>query len=329
MTFKLNNVHKAVNWNVEDDDFTQAFWDQNVKQFWLPEEISVSKDVKVWSELSPEERNLYKKVLGGLTLLDTKQANNGIPSMMSLTDNLQRKAVLSFMGTMEEIHAKSYSSIFTTLLTVPEIDEIFEWIESEPTLQKKAEIVLAQYENTDDRYGLYMSMATSVFLESFLFYSGFFYPLFLAGQGKMMASGEIISLILRDESLHGKYIGLLAQEIFKDFSKEEQKERFLKRLNNKEKNWKFSASDVEERQHWDDYMDAYAKMLTKTSTDYAPWFVIPADHKWFMRYAVGEIISQHLDKLKMYYPQLTKEETENLKVYRKLLEEEDKAEKKD
>lgn len=76
-------------------------------------------------------------MLGGLTLLDTKQANNGIPSMMSLTDNLQRKAVLSFMGTMEEIHAKSYSSIFTTLLTGPEIDEIFEWIESEPTLQKR------------------------------------------------------------------------------------------------------------------------------------------------------------------------------------------------
>ena len=155
MTFKLNNIHKAVNWNVEDDDFTQVFWDQNVKQFWLPEEISISKDVKVWSELLPEERNLYKKILGGLTLLDTKQANNGIPSMMSLTDNLQRKAVLSFMGTMEEIHAKSYSSIFTTLLSVPEIDEIFEWIESEPTLQKKADIVLAQYENTDDKYGLY------------------------------------------------------------------------------------------------------------------------------------------------------------------------------
>ena len=118
-------------------------------------------------------------------------------------------------------------------------------------------------------------------------------------------------------------------KFFLNVSKEEQKERFLKRLNNKEKNWKFSASDVEERQHWDDYMDAYSKMLTKTSTDYAPWFVIPADHKWFMRYAVGEIISQHLDKLKMYYPQLTKEETENLQVYRKLLEEEDKAEKKD
>ena len=220
MTFR----HKAVNWNVEDDNFTQAFWEQNVKQFWLPEEISVSKDVKVWSQLSESEKNLYKKVLGGLTLLDTKQANNGIPSMMSLTDNLQRKAVLSFMGTMEEIHAKSYSSIFTTLLSIPEINEIFEWIETEPTLQKKAELVLAQYENTKDKEGLYMSMATSVFLESFLFYSGFFYPLFLAGQGKMTASGEIISLILRDESLHGKYIGLLAQEIFASFSEDKKLE---------------------------------------------------------------------------------------------------------
>ena len=225
MTFR----HKAVNWNKEDDNFTQAFWEQNVKQFWLPEEISVSKDLKVWNQLGEAEKNLYKKVLGGLTLLDTKQANNGIPSMMSLTDNLQRKAVLSFMGTMEEIHAKSYSSIFTTLLSIPEIDEIFNWIETEPTLQRKAELVLAQYENTNDNEGLYLSMATSVFLESFLFYSGFYYPLYLAGQGKMTASGEIISLILRDESLHGKYIGLLAQEIFATFSDDKKIE-----LKNKE-----------------------------------------------------------------------------------------------
>ena len=224
MTFSLNKIHKAVNWNKEDDNFTQAFWDQNVKQFWLPEEISVSKDLKVWNELSDNERELYKKVLAGLTLLDTKQGNNGIPSMMSLTDNLQRKAVLSFMGTMEEIHAKSYSSIFTTLLSNREIDELFDWIESEPTLQRKAELILKQYENTTDEKSLYLSMVTSVFLESFLFYSGFFYPLFLAGQGKMVSSGEIISLILRDESLHGKYIGLLAQEKFENFNEEEKKE---------------------------------------------------------------------------------------------------------
>lgn len=222
MTFSLKKIHKAINWNKEDDNFTQAFWDQNVKQFWLPEEISISKDLKVWNELSDSERELYKKVLAGLTLLDTKQGNNGIPSMMSLTENLQRKAVLSFMGTMEEIHAKSYSSIFTTLLSNREIDELFDWIESERTLQRKAELILEQYENTTDKKSLYLSMVTSVFLESFLFYSGFFYPLFLAGQGKMVASGEIISLILRDESLHGKYIGLLAQEMRNEFTEEEK-----------------------------------------------------------------------------------------------------------
>lgn len=228
MTFNLNKVHKAVNWNKEDDGFTQAFWDQNVKQFWLPEEISVSKDLKTWNDLKESEKELYKKVLAGLTLLDTKQGNNGVPSMMSLTDNLQRKAVLSFMGTMEEIHAKSYSSIFMTLLTTTQIDELFDWIESEPTLQRKADLILAQYENTTDQISLYLSMVTSVFLESFLFYSGFFYPLYLAGQGKMVASGEIISLILRDESLHGKYIGLLAQEIYDTFNEDEKFELKVK-----------------------------------------------------------------------------------------------------
>src|SRR3712207_5371794 len=236
MTFNSKKIHKAVNWNVEDDGFTQAFWDQNVKQFWLPEEISISKDLKSWNGLKDSERELYKKVLAGLTLLDTKQGNNGVPSMMSLTDDLQRKAVLSFMGTMEEIHAKSYSSIFMTLLTTPQIDELFNWIETEPTLQKKADLILQQYENTSDQKSLYLSMVTSVFLESFLFYSGFFYPLYLAGQGKMIASGEIISLILRDESLHGKYIGLLAQEKFKEFSYDDRNElkdavyRLLKEL---------------------------------------------------------------------------------------------------
>ncbi|GAA0091124.1 class 1b ribonucleoside-diphosphate reductase subunit beta [Paraclostridium bifermentans] len=224
MTFNAKAIHKAVNWNIEDDGFTQAFWDQNVKQFWLPEEISVSKDLKTWADLSESEKELYKKVLAGLTLLDTKQGNNGVPSMMSLTDNLQRKAVLSFMGTMEEIHAKSYSSIFMTLLTTPQIEDLFNWIETEPTLQKKADLILAQYENTNDQRSLYLSMVTSVFLESFLFYSGFFYPLYLAGQGKMVASGEIISLILRDESLHGKYIGLLAQEIYDSFNDEDKLE---------------------------------------------------------------------------------------------------------
>ena len=219
MTFK----HKAVNWNEKSDGFTQAFWEQNVKQFWLPEEISVSKDLKSWNnDLTKEEKTLYKKVFGGLTLLDTKQANDGVPSMMSLTEDMQRKALLSFMGTMEEIHAKSYSSIFMTLLSTKEIDDLFDWIEDNEFLQRKAELVLSRYKSTYSKPELYLSMATSVFLESFLFYSGFYYPLYLAGQGKMVASGEIISLILRDESLHGKYIGLLAQELLEEFEESDK-----------------------------------------------------------------------------------------------------------
>ena len=71
----FNTVHKAVNWDTEDDDFTQAFWDENVKQFWLPEEVPISKDIPSWSQLSESERVLYKRVLAGLTLLDTKQGN--------------------------------------------------------------------------------------------------------------------------------------------------------------------------------------------------------------------------------------------------------------
>jgi ribonucleoside-diphosphate reductase beta chain len=231
MTFNKKNIYKAVNWNKKDDGFTQAFWDQNVKQFWLPEEISVSKDLKCWNnDLTEEEKALYKKVFGGLTLLDTKQANDGVPTMMSLTEDLQRKAVLSFMGTMEEIHAKSYSSIFMTLLSTKEIDDLFDWIEDNEFLQKKADIVLANYKSTYTKEELYMSMATSVMLESFLFYSGFYYPLYMAGQGKMVASGEIISLILRDESLHGKYIGLLAQELLQEFSDDKKEELRLKVL---------------------------------------------------------------------------------------------------
>ena len=128
-------------------------------------------------------------------------------------DNSEIKNIILIINEMKDYREK----IAATKDEQSEIDELFNWVETEPTLQRKAELVLAQYKNTYTEKELYLSMATSVFLESFLFYSGFFYPLYLAGQGKMVASGEIISLILRDESLHGKYIGLLAQELYQKF----------------------------------------------------------------------------------------------------------------
>ncbi|WP_040712680.1 class 1b ribonucleoside-diphosphate reductase subunit beta [Paenibacillus curdlanolyticus] len=215
---------EAVNWNRPDDDFTLTFWNQNIMQFWTDEEIPLSDDKMSWIELSDAQRELYMKVLGGLTLLDTIQGGVGIPKIVEHVDGLQRKAVLSFMGMMEQIHAKSYSSIFTTLASTEEIDGVFAWVKTQPQLQNKAEWISVYYNNITTPKSLYLALAASVLLESYLFYSGFFYPLFLAGQGKMTSSGEIIDLILRDESIHGLYVGVLAQEVYRDLTPEERGE---------------------------------------------------------------------------------------------------------
>jgi ribonucleoside-diphosphate reductase beta chain len=213
---------RAVNWNRPEDEITLAFWRQNIMQFWTDEEIPLTDDKMPWLALTDAERDLYMKVLAGLTLLDTLQGGLGMPNIMAYTDGLQRKAVLSFMGMMEQIHAKSYSSIFTTLSASEEIDRLFRWAETHPLLQEKAETVARYYRSIAARKDLYMAMAASVMLESFLFYSGFYYPLYLAGQGKMTNSGEIIDLILRDESIHGLYVGLLAQEVYGGLDRDEQ-----------------------------------------------------------------------------------------------------------
>ncbi|MGF9938017.1 class 1b ribonucleoside-diphosphate reductase subunit beta [Bacillus anthracis] len=219
---------RAVNWNKKEDDFSLMFWKQNIAQFWTEEEIAVSSDKNTWVQLSKEEQIAYKRVLGGLTLLDTKQGGEGMPLVLVHLENLQAKSVLAFMGAMEEVHAKSYSHIFTTLATEEEIDEIFDWVDTHPLLEKKAGIITSYYRRLlkpeVTKKELYMAMVASVFLESYLFYSGFFYPLYLAGQGKLTASGEIINLIIRDESIHGVFVGILAQQIFVELSAEDQQE---------------------------------------------------------------------------------------------------------
>ncbi|MEK4641734.1 class 1b ribonucleoside-diphosphate reductase subunit beta [Bacillus sp. PK30] len=219
---------RAVNWNKKEDDFSLMFWKQNIAQFWTEEEIAVSSDKNTWAQLSKEEQIAYKRVLGGLTLLDTKQGGEGMPLVLVHLENLQAKSVLAFMGAMEEVHAKSYSHIFTTLATEEEIDDIFEWVDNHPLLEKKAGIITRYYRRLlkpqVTKKELYMAMVASVFLESYLFYSGFFYPLYLAGQGKLTASGEIINLIIRDESIHGVFVGILAQQLFAELSAEDQQE---------------------------------------------------------------------------------------------------------
>jgi len=106
--------------------------------------------------------------------------------------------------------------------------------------------------------------------------------------------------------------GIIVLKFFLNVSKSEQKARFLKRIDEKEKNWKFSASDIRERQYWDDYVKAYEEMFNRTSTDCAPWFIIPADHKWFTRLCVAEIIVATLKSLGLKYPKISDEELAEL-----------------
>lgn len=218
---------KAVNWN-KQDDLTFMYWRQNIAQFWVDTEFKVSKDIKSWNEdLNDKERDAYKKVLAGLTGLDTQQGDKGMPLVSLHTEDMRKQAVYSFMGMMEQMHAKSYSTIFTSLIPSKETDYLLdEWVPNNEELQYKAQLIESYYlklfKPEVPMYDLYMARVASVFLESYIFYSGFFYPLYLAGQGKLTTSGEIIRKILLDETIHGSFTGFDAQEIFKTLTPEEQ-----------------------------------------------------------------------------------------------------------
>ncbi len=117
--------------------------------------------------------------------------------------------------------------------------------------------------------------------------------------------------------------GIVVLKIFLNVSREEQKRRFIKRVEEPDKNWKFSAADIQERACWDDYMTAYEEMFNTTSTPYAPWYIIPADHKWFTRLAVVSAICETLDNLKLRYPKVSKEQMEALLAAKAEMEQED------
>ena len=114
--------------------------------------------------------------------------------------------------------------------------------------------------------------------------------------------------------------GVIVLKFFLNVSRKEQKRRFMERLDRPEKNWKFSVNDAKERAFWGDYMKAYEEVLSHTSTKQAPWYVIPADNKWFARLAVGTIIYTTLEGLDLQYPKVGKEKKQELLAARALLE---------
>jgi PPK2 family polyphosphate:nucleotide phosphotransferase len=119
--------------------------------------------------------------------------------------------------------------------------------------------------------------------------------------------------------------GVLIRKFFLHLSKKEQKERLLSRLEEPDKNWKFSMADLHERKHWDDYMEAYEKMIRHTATDKAPWYVVPADHKWFTRLVVAEVIVDALESLHLSYPEVDRAKQKELAAVRRALASNHKA----
>ncbi len=124
---------------------------------------------------------------------------------------------------------------------------------------------------------------------------------------------------IRDWEDHLAENGTQVIKVFLHVSKDEQKRRFLSRIEETEKNWKFSMGDVKERAHWDEYMKAYKEAIESTSTKNSPWYIIPADKKWFTRLAVSEVIVKKLESMDLHYPVVTEEHRHELEQARKLL----------
>lgn len=201
-------ITRAINWNKIEDEKDLEVWNRLVNNFWVPEKIPVSNDLQSWATLSAEEKLLTVRVFTGLTLLDTVQASVGAVSLMPDAITPHEEAVYTNISFMESIHAKSYSSIFSTLCSSEEIENAFKWSEENEYLQKKADIITSYYDGDDP---LKRKIA-SVMLESFLFYSGFYLPLYWASRAKLTNTADIIRLIIRDESVHGYYIGYKFQK---------------------------------------------------------------------------------------------------------------------
>jgi len=207
-TLKLLDHVQAINWNRIQDEKDVEVWNRLTGNFWLPEKIPLSNDIQSWNTLTPEEQQLTMRVFTGLTLLDTVQATVGAVSLIPDAVTPHEEAVYTNIAFMESVHAKSYSSIFSTLCSTQEIDEAFRWSVENPNLQKKAQIVMEYYRGDEPL----KRKVASTLLESFLFYSGFYLPMHWSSRAKLTNTADLIRLIIRDEAVHGYYIGYKFQK---------------------------------------------------------------------------------------------------------------------
>lgn len=213
-------IFRAANWNEIEDPMDKEIWERLVTNFWIDTRFPISNDISSWETLTENEQWLVMRVFTGLTLLDTLQGHVGAPALVVDATSDQEVAWLRNIAFMEEVHAKSYSTIFQTLASTKEVNRAFRWSEENEFLQNKARIINKHYVGNDPL----KKKIASTLLESFLFYSGFFLPLWLNGQGKLTNTADVIKFIIRDEAVHGFAIGYKFQKAFEklgDTQKEE------------------------------------------------------------------------------------------------------------
>ncbi len=214
------HVVRPINWNAVEDPVDLDVWNRLTANFWLPEKVPLSNDIQSWASLKDHEKKLTMRVFTGLTLLDTIQGTVGSMSIMPDARTPHEEAVITNIAFMESVHAKSYSSVFSTLCSTEDIEESFRWSEENEHLQNKARIVLDYYRGDDPL----KRKVASTLLESFLFYSGFYLPMHWSSRAKLTNTADLIRLIIRDEAVHGYYIGYKYQLALAEQSQERQEE---------------------------------------------------------------------------------------------------------
>lgn len=219
--------YKTINWDVVEDELDEYVWDKATAQYWLDTRVPVSNDLRDWRILSATERAVINKVVGGLALLDTLQSEEGVAVMLPDVRTRKEAAVLNDFLMMESIHAKSYGTILTSLNDQETVSEVFEWMNNNPQMQYKAKRINDIYQTGD---GLQKKVA-SVFLEGILYYTNFFTPLWYRGNNKLANLSEIIKLVIRDESVHGTYLGYKFHQGFDELPAAKQKD-FKKWMDN-------------------------------------------------------------------------------------------------
>ncbi|MGO1545225.1 MAG: class 1b ribonucleoside-diphosphate reductase subunit beta [Gulosibacter sp.] len=194
---------RPINWNRVSDDKDLEVWNRLTANFWLPEKVPLSNDLASWQGMTQQDRTLTMRVFTGLTMLDTVQATVGEICQIQDARTEHEEAVYTNIAFMQAVHARSYSSVFSTLSSTPEIDDAYRWAVNNDLLQTRCKKVLEHYYGNDPL----KRKVSSTLLSSLLLYAGFYLPLHFSVRATLTNTADMIRLILRDKAVHGYYSG--------------------------------------------------------------------------------------------------------------------------